>query len=96
MLSTSAPPCPDSVRDAKFHPVTDSLEKFANEHPDWTAAIFATRIESDGADTVSWTYKELDDTANRVANFILSKNVRTATIAFCMARSLESFAYQVG
>ncbi|EJD35974.1 acetyl-CoA synthetase-like protein [Auricularia subglabra TFB-10046 SS5] len=95
-LSYSAPTPPPSIIDAPNRHPTWWLERYAREHPDWTAAIVASRIEEDGADTTSWTYKELDDAANRVAHFILAKGIRRRTVAFCVGRTLPAYAYQLG
>ncbi|EJD34016.1 acetyl-CoA synthetase-like protein [Auricularia subglabra TFB-10046 SS5] len=95
-LSYSAPTPPPSIIDAPNRHPTWWLERYAREHPNWTAAIVASHIEEDGADTTSWTYKELDDAANRAAHFILAKGIRRRTVAFCVGRTLPAYAYQLG
>ncbi|KZV86819.1 acetyl-CoA synthetase-like protein [Exidia glandulosa HHB12029] len=96
LLSYSEPDTPQTILDAPDFPPTRWLEHYAQEHPDWTAAIVASRIEDDGADIRSWTYAELDQAANRAAHFILSKGLKKTTIAFCVGKTLEAYAYQIG
>lgn len=96
LLSYSCPPVPIAIADAPNHRPTTWLEYHAREHPDWVAAVVANYIDDDGADCDEWTYKQLNDAANRVAHFILSHGIRDQTVAFCMGRTLEAYSYQLG
>jgi amino acid adenylation domain-containing protein len=60
------------------------LHKFVEKHrqlcPDKVAFEFVTAIEGDEVTKQTWTYAELDDEGNRVANFLRAQGVTTGRI----------------
>lgn len=74
------------------HMPTLWIEKYAREHPEWKAVEVASAITDDGAETVSWTYAELDKRSNQIASFISSRGVSSQMIGMCLDSTLISFA----
>ncbi|XWX00486.1 hypothetical protein V2A60_008506 [Cordyceps javanica] len=76
---------------------TSYVEKWAEEHPDWTAVEVATEFMEDGGIlTENWTYKHFNQVANQVANLILSFNVPGRAVGVSLDRSLIAFAVIIG
>ncbi|KAK0664701.1 Nonribosomal peptide synthetase 2 [Lasiodiplodia hormozganensis] len=71
------------------------VDHFAKEHPDWVAVEIATQIWPE-AKTVSWTYKELDTYANRIAAYIKKHGSGSGSVAICLPRTLEAFGIIYG
>lgn len=78
------------------HMPTVWIERYAREHPTWKAVEVASAITDDGAETVSWTYAELDKKSNQVASFILSQGASSQMIGMCLDSTLISFAVLIG
>lgn len=78
------------------HMPTAWIERYAREHPNWKAVEVASAITDDGAETVSWTYAELDKKSNQVASFILSQGASSQMIGMCLDATLISFAVLIG
>lgn len=78
------------------HMPTLWIEKYAREHPEWNAVEVASVINDEGAETLSWTYAELDKRSNQVASFILSHSVSSKMIGMCLENTLISFAVLAG
>ncbi|CAN8101242.1 unnamed protein product [Discula destructiva] len=78
------------------HMPTVWIERYAREHPEWKAVEVASAITDDGAETVFWTYDELDRKSNQVASFILSQGVSSQMIGMCLDSTLVSFAVVIG
>lgn len=76
----------------------DLLQRFveakANEIPNSVALEFVSGIEADGLRSTTWTYRELNEEGNRVANLILSHGVSKGRIVgICFDKCAEaSFA----
>ncbi|OJD40823.1 nonribosomal siderophore peptide synthase [Diplodia corticola] len=93
-LKSVTKPRPDTLCPAKVDP-TWWVDHFAKEHPDWKAVEIATQIWPE-AESVSWTYKELDTYANRVAAYINKYGSGGGSVALCMPRTLEAFGIIYG
>lgn len=78
------------------HMPTVWIEQIACEHPDWKAVEVASAITEDGAETVSWTYAELERRSNQVANLIASLGISSQMIGMCLDSTLISFAVLIG
>lgn len=78
------------------HMPTVWIERLALDHPDWKAVEVASAITDDGAETVSWTYAELDRRSNQVANLITSHGVSSQMVGMCLDATLISFAVLIG
>lgn len=78
------------------HMPTVWIERYAREHPAWKAIEVASAITDDGAETVSWTYAELDKKSNQIASFILSQGSSSQMIGMCLDSTLISFAVLIG
>lgn len=78
------------------HMPTVWIERYAREHPTWKAVEVASAITDDGAETVSWTYAELDQKSNQIASFILSQGASSQMIGMCLDSTLISFAVLIG
>ncbi|KAJ4397461.1 Non-ribosomal peptide synthetase [Gnomoniopsis smithogilvyi] len=78
------------------HMPTVWIESYAREHPTWKAVEVASAIHDDGAETVSWTYAELDKKSNQVASFIISQGASSQMIGMCLDSTLISFAVLIG
>lgn len=78
------------------HMPTLWIQKYAREHPEWKAVEVASAITDDGAETVSWTYAELDKRSNQIASFIASRGVSSQMIGMCLDSTLISFAVLIG
>lgn len=63
-------------------------------HPNKIALEFASSIEEDKVEKQTWSYRELDDMGNRIANFLSTKGVNTGDlVAVCFDKCPEaSFA----
>ncbi|KAF2753103.1 hypothetical protein EJ05DRAFT_490324 [Pseudovirgaria hyperparasitica] len=87
-------------RETRKFPVTVSptywVEHWAEIQPDWKAVEIASQIHDTHADSVCWTYSELNAAAERVARFLRTKNAHRKAIAVCMGRTLWSFAVAIG
>jgi ferricrocin synthase len=78
LLSVSTPhPSPASrLYEASQRHVTYWLELFALHHPDYVAAIVASRIDEHGAVTSAWSYRQLNEvTTNIIFAFTFSRVV---------------------
>lgn len=79
------------------HMPTLWIERWAREHPDWKAVEVASAITDDGAETVAWTYAQLDKRANQIASFIASSHgISSQMIGMCLDSTLLSFAVLIG
>lgn len=78
------------------HMPTVWIERYAREHPDWKAVEVASAINDDDAETISWTYAELDQKSNQIASFILSQGACSQMIGMCLDSTLVSFAVLIG
>lgn len=57
------------------------IPKFRRIHPNKPAYEFATSIREDGVEKVQWSYAQLDDIGNQIANYLRDKvGVRTGDI----------------
>lgn len=93
-LKSITTPRPDTVCPAKVD-ATWWVSHYANEHPDWRAVEVATQTWPE-AKTVSWTYRELDTYANRVAAYIKKHGSGTGSVAICLPRTLEAYGIIYG
>ncbi|GME47660.1 AMP-dependent synthetase/ligase [Neofusicoccum parvum] len=93
-LKSITTPRPDTLCPTKIDP-TWWIDHFAQEHPDWLAVEVATQIWPE-AKTVSWTYKEFDTYANRVAAYIKKHGSGSGSVAICLPRTLEAFGIIYG
>ncbi|KAF8420669.1 hypothetical protein EV426DRAFT_239732 [Tirmania nivea] len=67
------------------------VEKHCDLIPDKIALEFATSITKDRVEKQQWTYKQLDQEANKVANFLLSYTVNTGgLVGICFDKSPEA------
>lgn len=94
LQSVSAPRV-DNNCPANFMP-TRWIERWAQEQPEWKAVEVASAITDDDAETNCWTYAELDNRSNQVANFIASHAVTSQMIGMCLDSTLMSFAVLLG
>lgn len=78
------------------HMPTVWIERYAREHPDWKAVEVASAITDDGAETVSWTYAELDRRSGQIASLINSRGVISQMVGMCLDSTLISFAVLIG
>ncbi|RDW69425.1 hypothetical protein BP6252_08445 [Coleophoma cylindrospora] len=73
------------------------VEDGAREWPDKYALEFATCLEPGNYQSKSWTYKELDQEANKVAHLLLKKSVLPGElIAICFDKCAEASIAIVG
>ncbi|KAH7024262.1 BcNRPS3, nonribosomal peptide synthetase [Macrophomina phaseolina] len=93
-LKSITTPRPDTLCPTSADP-TWWVSHFAEEHPDWKAVEIATQTWPE-AKTVSWTYKELDTYANRVAAYIKKYGSGTGSVAICLPRTLEAYGIIYG
>lgn len=78
-------------------PPSHYIETWAKTHPEWKAVEVATGfLGSQKIVTEDWTYKKLNETANQVANLIISASLHGRAIAVSLDRSLIAFAIIVG
>ncbi|KAL1306330.1 hypothetical protein AAFC00_005049 [Neodothiora populina] len=77
------------------HP-TSWIEHWAHTNPEWEAIEIATSIELEETRTDVWTFHQLNNEANRVANMILAKSVSNRMIGMCLGRTLISYAVVAG
>ncbi|KAI9796240.1 MAG: NRPS [Piccolia ochrophora] len=70
------------------------VEDSAKTHPSHVAFEFATKILEDGVTRKQWTYKELNEEGNRIANLIIDQGVeQRSLIGICFDKCPEaSFA----
>lgn len=94
-LQSVSTPLPNNHCPANFMP-TNWIERWAKEHPDWKAVEVASTINDDDAETIWWTYAELDKRSNQVAAFIASYGINSRMIGMCLDSTLISFAVLVG
>lgn len=78
------------------HMPTVWIDRWARAHPDWKAVEVASAITDDGAETVSWSYAELDRRSNQIASFIASHGISSQMVGMCLDSTLLSFAVLVG
>ncbi|CZT45394.1 related to non-ribosomal peptide synthetase [Rhynchosporium secalis] len=75
-------------------PVTllhEFVELGAREFPDRNALEFATNIEPDNFKSTYWTYSQLNQEANKIANMLLQRNVDPGQmIAICFDKCAEA------
>ncbi|KAH7355099.1 hypothetical protein BKA65DRAFT_234050 [Rhexocercosporidium sp. MPI-PUGE-AT-0058] len=75
-------------------PVTllhEFVELGAREFPDRKALEFATNLEPDNIKSTSWTYSELNQEANKVADMLLQRNVEPGQmIAVCFDKCAQA------
>ena len=90
ILPAKEPGLPSEVR--FLH---EFVEQGASRYPDRVALTFATNTTGTKQSTESWTYSQLDDQANRVANLIRRAGIHPESIvAVCMGKCPEaSFAF---
>lgn len=93
-LKSVTTPRANTLCPAKVDP-TFWVDHFAQEHPEWTAVEIATQIWPE-AKTISWTYKELDTYANRVAAYVKKHGSGSGSVAVCLPRTLEAFGIIYG
>ncbi|KAH8596027.1 hypothetical protein B0O99DRAFT_686077 [Bisporella sp. PMI_857] len=68
------------------------LERGARNWPSRKAFEFATRLDPGHLESHSWTYKELDEEANKVAHLLLNHDVVSGEIiAICFDKCPEAF-----
>ena len=67
------------------------VEKHCDLIPDKIALEFATSITKDRVEKQQWTYSQLDQEANKVANFLLRYNVKIGgLVGICFDKSAEA------
>ena len=67
------------------------VEKHCDLIPDKIALEFATSITKNRVEKQQWTYRQLDQEANKVANFLLRYNVKTGDlVGICFDKSAEA------
>ncbi|KAF8444235.1 hypothetical protein BGX38DRAFT_1143770 [Terfezia claveryi] len=67
------------------------VEKHCDILPEKIALEFATSITKDRVEKQQWTYRQLDQEANKVANFLLRYSVRTGgLVGICFDKSAEA------
>ncbi|RPB21806.1 hypothetical protein L211DRAFT_827739 [Terfezia boudieri ATCC MYA-4762] len=67
------------------------VEKHCDLLPEKIALEFATSITKDRVEKQQWTYRQLDQEANKVANFLLRYSVRTGgLVGICFDKSAEA------
>lgn len=78
-------------------PPTSYVEKWAEEHPDWKAVEVATEFLPDGKIlTEYWNYRQFNETANQIANLLISFEISGRAVAVSLDRSLIAFAVIIG
>ncbi|KAL1864615.1 NRPS protein [Diaporthe australafricana] len=78
------------------HMPTLWIERYAREHPEWKAVEVASAISENGAESISWTYSQLEKRSNQIASFILSHGISSQMIGMCLENTLISFAVLAG
>lgn len=96
LLSISKPVVSKEVANSVSKSPTFWLEKYAAEHPEWTAVEVATVISESMLESGSMSYGELNAAANRVAAYITSSGARKRMIAICVGRTLASYPIIAG
>ncbi|KAK0662353.1 Hydroxamate-type ferrichrome siderophore peptide synthetase [Lasiodiplodia hormozganensis] len=67
------------------------VERSARQHPDKIAFEFATEIEDMKVTSRCWTYKELDEEGNKIANLLKSNGVEPGgLVAICFDKCPEA------
>ncbi|OJD40019.1 peptide synthetase [Diplodia corticola] len=67
------------------------VERSARQHPDKIAFEFATEIEDKKVTSRCWTYKELDEEGNKIANLLKSNGVEPGgLVAICFDKCPEA------
>lgn len=77
-----------------IHLLHDFVRYSACTTPSRTAFEFVTGLHGANGERTGWNYRQLDEEGNRIANFLISKNVRQGSlIAVCFEKCPEaSFA----
>lgn len=67
------------------------VELGAREFPDKKALEFATNLDPENFKSTSWTYRQLSEEANKIANMLLTRGVEPAQmIAICFDKCAEA------
>ncbi|KAJ9363713.1 hypothetical protein DTO280E4_2303 [Paecilomyces variotii] len=96
MLSISNPKISPEVADSVTKSPTFWLEKWAGEHPEWTAVEIASEITEAKVEKESMSFGELNAAANRVAAYIAAAGVKKRMVALCSGRTLASYPIIAG
>ncbi|KAI8919469.1 hypothetical protein DFJ77DRAFT_279005 [Powellomyces hirtus] len=73
------------------------VEHHAQHHPSHVALEFAYEISEQGNRTSEWTFKELNEKANQIANYLLSHGVKVEDkVPICMPRCPWLYASILG
>lgn len=85
---------------AQYPPIVGPVsyvETWAKQHPDWKAVEVVTEFLDDGGIlTDFWSYEKFNETANQVANLIISFGIPGRAVGVCLDRSLIAFAVIIG
>ncbi|KAL1856744.1 NRPS protein [Paecilomyces lecythidis] len=96
MLSISNPKISPEVADSVTKNPTFWLEKWAGDHPEWTAVEIASEITETNVQKESMSFGDLNAAANRVAAYIAAAGVKKRMVALCSGRTLASYPIIAG
>ncbi|GME63927.1 Nonribosomal siderophore peptide synthase SidC [Neofusicoccum parvum] len=96
LLSVAEPTVTEAIIKAPELSPAHWLDRWASEHPDWVALEIASKIKESGADSQTWTYREMSAMSDRIANFLIKNGLFKRMVAVCLGRSFIAYAIVAG